>query len=213
MRLIDLSHPVRDGMPAFPGDPAPRLERVHTHAADGLQTSLLVLSPHCGTHVDVPLHFRQGEPGLEELPLDAFHGRARVIDAPTGARPGGPGGEIAAAVLHDVDLADLDFLLLRTGWDRHWRTPRYYAGWPCPGEKLIRELAGAGLKGVGLDAPSADPMDGRLAHDLFAAAGMINIENLTRLGDLPDAVFELLVLPLRLEGTEASPVRAVALLP
>ncbi len=73
-------------------------------------------------------------------------------------------------------------------------------------------LAGAGLKGVGLDSPSIDPLDARICHDLFAAAGMINVENLANLAALPAGLFDFLVLPLKLAGTEASPVRAVALI-
>jgi kynurenine formamidase len=104
----------------------------------------------------------------------------------------------------------VEFVILRTGWERHWGTPRYYADWPTVSEPLARVLAAARLKGVGLDSPSPDPLHGRAAHDLFAAAGMINIENLTNLAELPDGPFTLLVLPLKLAGTEASPVRAAA---
>ena len=71
-------------------------------------------------------------------------------------------------------------------------------------------LAAAGLKGTGLDSPSLDPFLGHAAHDICAAAGLINIENLANLGALPGRGAELFVLPLKLEGTEASPVRAFA---
>jgi arylformamidase len=209
LRLVDLSHTLTDGMTVFPGDSSPRLVRTQSHETAGFLVSNLELGAHCGTHVDIPLHFRAGERGLEALPLARFHGPARVGAAGTGDPP----GEISVAVLEGVDLSGLDFLLLRTGWERHWGTPRYYAGWPALRPELIRRLSASDLKGVGLDTPGVDPLHGRLAHDLFAAAAMINIENLAHLGDLPDGPFELLVLPLKLSGTEASPVRAVALLP
>jgi arylformamidase len=209
MHLLDLSHTLVDGMAAFPGDASPRLVRTQSHETDGAMVTVLELGAHCGTHVDVPLHFRAGERGLEALPLARFHGPARVVRADATDEP----GEIPLAVLDGVDLAGLDFLLLRTGWERHWGTPRYYDGWPSLAPGLARALSAAGLKGVGLDTPGADPLHGREAHDLFAAAAMINIENLAHLGELPDGPFELLALPLKLSGTEASPVRAVALLP
>jgi kynurenine formamidase len=79
--------------------------------------------------------------------------------------------------------------------------------------ELARFLAGAGLKGVGLDTPSLDPYGAQVAHDICAPAGMINLENLANLGALPAVGFTLFALPLKLEGTEASPVRAVALVP
>ena len=74
-------------------------------------------------------------------------------------------------------------------------------------------LAGAHLKGVGLDTPSLDSFTGSAAHDICAPAGMINLENLANLGALPSRGFTLLAMPLKLQGTEASPVRAMALVP
>jgi len=116
-------------------------------------------------------------------------------------------------VCDGVDLTNVDFVLFDTGWDRHWGTDRFYREWSYLSPELAELLAGAGLKGVGLDTPSLDHFDGQAAHDICAPAGMINIENLANLGALPDDGFTLLVLPLKLEGTEASPVRAVAIVP
>lgn len=114
-------------------------------------------------------------------------------------------------MLAGVDLAGLDFLILDTGWARFWGEDRYYRHWPFLGPDLARAVAGAGLKGVGLDTPSLDNFGGRLAHDVCAQAGMVNLENLANLRALPPGEFTLLALPLKLRGTEASPVRAAAL--
>jgi kynurenine formamidase len=121
-------------------------------------------------------------------------------------------GRIAADVLDGADLADLDFVLLRTGWERHWGTPRYYRDWPWLEPALAERLAGAGLRGVGLDSPSVDPLDEGASHERLAAGGLINVENLANLDRLPDGPFLFMAFPLRLQGAEASPVRAVALL-
>ena len=103
-------------------------------------------------------------------------------------------------------------LIIKTGWEKHWGTSRYYQDWPLISSELATLLAEAKLKGVGLDTPSTDPLGGRFVHDLFAAAGMINVENLANLAALPEAPFYLMVFPLKLAGVEASPVRAVALI-
>lgn len=209
MRIVDLSHVLRSGMAQFPGDhPPPRILRRLDHDRDGHQSSALEIGCHLGTHIDTPLHFRAGQPGLEAMPPEAFWGWAVVVDAPAGERPGPLGPEILAG----RDLDGVDFLLIRTGWSRHWGSDRYYRDWPTVGPELARRLAGLRLKGVGLDGPSLDPLHGRESHDLLAAAGLINIENLTNLEALPDSGFEFAALPLRLEGAEGSPVRAVALL-
>ena len=209
MRVIDLSHTIVAGMDQYPGDDQPlRLLTRTEHGPANHMSSALEFGCHVGTHIDTPLHFRAGEPGLDTVPLDAFWGRARMIDAPAGDQP----GPLAASSLDDLDLEHLDFLLFRTGWERYWGTPRYYQEWPYLATELARVVAQAGLKGVGLDSPSLDALGGHEAHDLCAAAGMINIENLTNLAALPDETFTLLVLPLKLAGCEASPVRAAALI-
>ena len=119
-------------------------------------------------------------------------------------------GPMGAEVLHGADLETADFVLLLTGWDRHWGKPAYYQEWPYLSEELARRLAGAKLKGVGLDTPSLDGYNRKEAHDICAAADMINIENLTGLDQLPATVTRFQALPLKLQDTEASPVRAVA---
>jgi kynurenine formamidase len=210
MKIIDLSHTIRTGMTQFPGDgPGPRVLKLYDHARHGFQYSALELSCHLGTHIDTPLHFLAGQPGLEAIDLDRFFGKARVLDLPCGDVPEG----MPPAVLGGIDLASVDFLLFRTGWERHWGTPRYYETWPFLSEALCLRLAESKLKGVGLDAPGIDSPEGRFAHDLLAAAGMINVENLANLGQLPDETFDLVVFPLKLAGAEASPVRAAAIVP
>jgi kynurenine formamidase len=209
VRLVDLSHIITSGMPQWRGDDQPlRVVRRSEHGADSHQSSALEMGCHVGTHVDAALHFRPGEPDLGALSLDAFWGRARVVR--TG--PDTPPGPLPASVIDGLDPADLDYVLFDTGWARHWGEARYYAEWPYYGEELARRLAAAGLKGTGLDTPSLDAFAASTAHDLCAAAGMVNVENLAALELLPDEAFTLFVLPLKLAGAEASPVRAAALL-
>ena len=209
MPIVDLSHTIRSGMAQYPGDQPPvRLVRKMTHAKDGLLSSALEVGCHVGTHIDAPYHFREDRPGLEEIPIEAFCGRAVVVDAPAGDVPGPIGPEI----LTGLSLGSVAFVIFRTGWERRWDTDQYYAQWPFLAPELATRLAAAKLKGLGLDTPSVDDHGERFAHDLFAAAGMVNLENLTNLDALPRHPFELMALPLKLAGTEASPVRAVALI-
>lgn len=205
MRLVDLTHVITSGMAVYPGDPTvPQIVRESSHGPDTHQSSSLRTGCHAGTHIDLPLHFRAGEPDLAAYPPERCLGRAVAVDAPAGA--------VDADAFAGLDLADVDFVLVRTGWEDRWGTPAYYDGWPYLTAAAARLLAGAGLLGVGLDSPSVDPHGVTVAHDLLAAAGMINVENLANLAALPASGFRFLALPLRLDGAEASPVRAVALL-
>jgi arylformamidase len=205
--LIDLTHTIATDMAQWPGDEQPlQIHRLSDHGPDSHMSSAIAFGCHVGTHIDLPLHFKAGEPALDALPVGACAGRARVVRADTGGAP----APLAASLLDGVDVDGLDFLVFATGWARLWGTDRYYREWPWYGEDLAERLAELGLKGTGLDTPSLDPFGGQRAHDICAAAGLINIENLTGLDRLPDAPFTLFVLPLKLAGAEASPVRAVA---
>ncbi len=208
MQVVDLSHTIVPGMAQWPGDDQPlTIHRRSEHGQGTHMSSALEMGCHVGTHIDAPLHFLAGQPGLEALPVERFCGRARLVRLPgeTAAGPLGP------EILDGHDDADTDFIIIHTGWQRFWGTEAYYREWPYLSGDLARELAGRGLKGVGLDTPSLDDFQGRSAHDICAAAGMINIENLAGLDRLPAAAFTFLAMPLKLAGTEASPVRAVAL--
>lgn len=209
MRLVDLSHTIVTDMPQWPGDDQPlRVLRLAEHGPDSCESSRLELGCHVGTHLDAPRHFRAGAAGVDTLPLARCVGPGLVL-RPTPAPEPGP---LPASLLDGVDLAGVEFVLLDTGWSRHWGRPRYYQEWPYLSAALAGRLAAAGLKGVGLDTPSLDAFDGRAAHDLFAGAGLVNLENLANLAALPARGFRVLALPLKLAATEASPIRAAALL-
>jgi len=209
MLIVDLSHTIIPGMPQWPGDDCPlRINRVSEHGPTGHQSSTFEMGCHVGTHIDAPLHFLAGEPALDQLAPDHFAGRARVVRCGDGAEA----GPLPAAILDGLDLSSLDYILFATGWSRYWGAERYYREWPWYSKELAERLAGADLRGSGLDTPSLDPHAGQAAHDICARAGMVNVENLTNLEALPTVPFTLLVLPLKLQGAEASPVRAVALL-
>lgn len=75
MEIIDVSMPLRSGMPVYPGDPEVRLERVSSSPA----VSRLDFGVHTGTHVDAPLHFIEGAAAAERLPLDVLVGQCEVV--------------------------------------------------------------------------------------------------------------------------------------
>ena len=80
MRLIDITVPVREGMPIYPGDPELAVESVKSiSAGDSSNVSRLVIGTHTGTHIDAPLHFIEGAASIDEIPLDAVVGTAIVI--------------------------------------------------------------------------------------------------------------------------------------
>jgi kynurenine formamidase len=212
MRIIDLSHPVSANMPLWPGTPAPRFDDLHTVKRDGFGERWLQLSSHTGTHLDAPSHIVEDAASLDRLPVDNFIGKGVVLDLRDSSDET---ISLDTLLASRERIAQAEFLLLHTGWSRFWGSDAYNRGYPCLSAEAAEWLAGAGLKGVGIDAPSFDIWDSESLpiHRCLLGAGLVLIENLTALDQLFDGDFLLSVLPLNIADAEACPVRAVALLP
>lgn len=214
-RLVDLSHPVEDGMPVYPGDPVVRITPATTVAEHGYNVLHVQMGSQSGTHVDAPYHFLEDRARIDELPLDLFLGPAVVVDV----RGKGPRGRIGWDDLapHAGQLVPGRLLVLHTGWDEHWGTDAYVAHPFLTGEAAKR-IVTAGVRTVAIDALSLDETvlggegaGGFAAHDAVLAAGGVIVENLCNLAALRTATPVLSVLPLRLRAADGAPVRAVAL--
>ncbi len=211
MNLFDLSHSIVPDMPQWRGDHQPlKIHRVSEHGVDSHMSSSLEIGCHVGTHLDGSLHFLADQPGLHEVPVDRFCGTALVVDATASGSDKSHPLAMGVELVQGSDLKSVDFVLFYTGWDRFWGQDNYYRHWPRLDAQLAGLLAESGLKGVGLDTPSLDGFNDSVAHDVCAAAAMVNIGNLTGLAPLVGSVVQFMALPLKLYQTEASPVRAVA---
>ncbi len=212
IQIIDLSWPVRSGMPMFPGDPPVSLTPMGRLETDGYASHLASLPAHSGTHVDAPAYVLEDGAALADLPLCRFAGAGVVLDV-----RGRDGLAVTAADIlpHLVWLRAQQpaFALLLTGDGARFGDPGYYTQGAhlTPGAALL--LAGQGLSGVGLDAGSADPLEahGLPAHRALLSAGLVIVENLRGLEQLPPAGFVFVCLPVL--GADGSPVRAAAMLP
>jgi arylformamidase len=164
---------------------------------------------HTGTHLDAPAHILNDGSTLEKLPIDAFVGQAAVIDV------SGVTDRIEkSGLLHAADdIAELDFVILRTGWESRWGDESYFSGFPTLSPDAAHWLTGWGLKGIGFDCISADPAETEDfdIHKIILGAGIIIIENLRGLDALPDATFRFAAFPLKLKDGDGSPVRAVGM--
>lgn len=211
MRIIDLSHLLAETMPVFPGDAAPRIAEASTIDEHGFAAKTLRLGTHTGTHVDAPAHFLAGGAPLDRLPAARFAGPGCLVDV---SRLAGPRIEIADLEGERDRIAAAEFVLLFSDWAKRWGSPAYFSGHPALSEKAARWLAGFKLKGVGVDAPSADVMDAArpAVHRIFLSRGIVIIENLTGLRALRGRAFLFACLPLNIAGGDGSPVRAVAIL-
>jgi kynurenine formamidase len=212
VRVVDLTASLNEQTPCYPGDP--RFSKLwHTHFADsGFCVSKLQLGAHAGTHVDAPLHLLGNRsPGVMEMPLQRFMGEAIALD-----RPKKPGEDLTVDDLAGAEIIPGDIVLIRTGWDKRAGSPAFFEDeWPGLQPALVEDLIRRGAKAVGGDIASIDSpaalAAGAPAHMIAARAGMPVFEALVNLDQVMEKRFYFFGLPLKLEGCEASPIRAVAL--
>jgi arylformamidase len=198
---IDISMTVRNGMPHWPGDPAPRLERVmDLRRGDPCTLTVLTVSAHTGTHVDAPAHYLRGGRSVAEMDLAALVGPARVLEIADAAAV-----TAAELALHRVRRGER--LLLKTRNSLIDSARRLTRDYVALAPDAARWLAERGVVAVGTDALSIDPPGGDEAHRTLLAAGIWIIEGL-RLAGVPAGRYELLCLPLRL-AAEGAPARAL----
>ena len=199
----DISVLVHAGTPEWPGD-TPYSCRWTWDMAQGasVQVSAITLSPHVGTHADAPLHVRPGAAGAGALPLEAFAGPARVLTV------SGLPGDVEADDLLPRVPAGTERLLLRTGLTI--ADGRFPDDWPALTAACAAVLVARGLRLLGVDCPSVDRRASTTlaTHHALFDGGAAVLENLD-LRDVPDGEYELVAYPLKLEGLDAAPVRAV----
>ncbi len=206
-QLIDLSHPLRTGMPVFPQDPEVVFEPAGALAP--WQVTRLGFGTHSGTHIDAATHFVPGGTTIDAYPLERFVLPSFVVRVDAGE-----GAVIEWSTLSCALPADLSghAVLLHTGWDRFWGEPAAvrhpYLSAAAAGGLVER---GAGL--VGTDALNVDATEGGTthAHATLLGADVLIVENLTGLEALePGRPYTCAFVPLRIEGADGSPIRAFA---
>lgn len=202
MRLYDVSPPIRPGIPVWPGDTPYRAESAWAIARGAsVNVAAITTTPHLGAHADAPFHVEDGAATVDRLPLEPFLGPCRVVAVP-------PEPLIRPEHLGEINLADPPRLLLKTGSVQP--SDVFPERFSALSPELARALGEAGALLVGLDTPSVDPFDSKdlPAHHALVAGGVVNLEGLA-LAEVPPGLYELIALPLRLVGLDASPVRAV----
>lgn len=202
-KLWDISPPVEALSPVFPGD-TPYQQTWTAQIAPGcpVNVSAITLSPHTGAHADAPLHYDPQGAAVGALDLAPFLGSCRVIHA----LDAGPLVRMAHLehALHKLPPR----VLVRTC--QRFPLQHFDAGLTAFEPDTLTALADLGVRLIGTDSASVDPADSKTlpSHQILRTRGLRVLENLW-LDDVPEGDYELIALPLRLMGADASPVRAV----
>lgn len=211
MKVIDLTHTIKEDMPVFPGTDTPKLIPANSYEKDGFKETLLKMYTHTGTHIDPPAHLYATRTTLDQFPASQFIGKALVIDCCNLKE--GESITMKHISKYGNKVKNADFLLFNLGWDKLWGTDAYFGNYPCIDEELLDYIISGNYKGIGFDVIGLDPIDdvNLTRHkQLFANTDIINIENLKNLELCGDDIFWFSCFPLKLENCDGSPIRAVA---
>jgi arylformamidase len=202
---IDVSVTVRDGMPHWPDNPPIVMQRamelIRGHACN---LSHVAMGVHTGTHIDAPVHFIHQAAGVDEMPLAATMGPARVIEI-TDQR------EITADELRGHSLQAGERVLFRTSNSpRCWQADRFVEDFVYISEQAAEHLAGIRVRTVGVDYLSVGGYhaDGAKIHRILLSAGIWIIEGLD-LSAVGAGRYEMICLPVKLHGSDGAPARAL----
>jgi arylformamidase len=202
MAIYDISPPITEKLRVWPGDTPPRREvLLDIQRGDSVTLSTLHATVHLGAHADAPSHYGAEAPAIDARSLDYYLGPCQVVRV---AARRGPciGPEAIAAPISARRV------LLDTGTNPD--PEQFPEDFAALAPELVTWLSRQDVCLVGLDTPSVDPCSSKElpAHKAFLRHNMAILEGLL-LKDVPEGLYELIALPLRLVGFDASPVRAV----
>jgi kynurenine formamidase len=223
-KIIDLTHPIQENMPHWPGDPGTAIKRAATVALDGYNLNALTIGEHSGTHCGAPRHFNDAGQTIDKIVPDHFVAAGIVVDL----RGKTASNRDYLLTAKDINAWEEKFglikrrsvVLIQTGWSQFWSIPTQYFGnikntMHFPGvsleaAKLLanqREIVGLGIDTAGLDGGQSTDF---ATNRYLADHGVYHLENLN-LVRLDLSHFILVVAPLPIQNGSGSPCRVFAL--
>ncbi len=203
MEIYDISQTLREGIAVWPGDPELRRRAVlRIREGESSNVSAFEMGTHTGTHIDAPLHLDDSGTDAANVPLQCFIGPVRVFAVAAGEC-------IRSAELSTLDWHGVERALFKTpngGASAESFNPSFVYLAEDAAEFLIKK----NILLVGTDAPSVDSFASQdlPVHRMLLGNGVAILEN-AQLGRVPPGDYELSCLPLKLEGLDGSPVRAI----
>ncbi len=217
MKYLDLTYPMEEGMLSvpLPHHPPFRAEQMGAVPTHGSMTHKVSFGTHLGTHMDSPAHMFEGaHPTIDEIPLSVVIGKAKLLRIPKEE----DGLITAGDVLETgVKLEKGDRILVCTGNSVRWGTDRFFTHSPVFSEDAGKLFAEKEIALLGMDLPSPDrggvPLGDpkrNVVHKTLLGKGIIIVECLANLDEIPVREPEVILLPLRTKGLDGCPIRAVA---
>lgn len=200
--IYDISPPITTSLAVWPGD-TPLTREIICDMKDGANITLSTLrsTVHIGAHADGPNHYGVEGESIDQRSLELYLGKCQVIHVTVDRNTRMVPDDLRADVVAER-------VLLAT--DTYPDPNNFSEDFAAMSPELIDHLHAKGVKLIGIDTPSVDLFSSKdlLAHQKFLANDMAILEGLV-LKNVPEGVYELIALPLKLVGFDASPVRAV----
>jgi len=202
MTLYDISPPITDSLKVWPGDTPPTREVLcDMNSGHNLTLSTLRATVHLGAHADAPSHYGRDARTIDQQDLDIYLGPCRII--PVNVHPG-------RRISPDDITTPIDAQRVLFATGTYPDPCDFREDFAALSPDLVNWLHERGVRLIGIDTPSVDLFDSKdlpahnacLRHDLAILEGLV-------LHHVPAGLYELIALPLRLAGFDASPVRAV----
>jgi len=205
-KIYDVSVPIRDGGLIYPGNPAIHIALQQAVALGaGANVSFVNFGSHTGTHVDAAKHFfDEGRP-VDQIPLERLIGPARLIEV------GNDVQAVGRAELESKNLDGVTRVLLKTRNSTYLtQDPTFHPDYTYLAPDGAEYLVSLGVQVVGIDYLSIEQFHSghHMTHRTLLEHDVVIIEGL-QLDTVPAGTYDLICLPLRLEGCDGAPARAV----
>ncbi len=204
-RIYDVSAPVRHAGLIYPGNPEIVIEAQQAISAGaGANVSRISFGSHTGTHVDAAHHFIDGGQTVDEIPLERLVGPAILIDV------GESLASVGAETLAGHDIGSHTRVLIRTRNSAFPDNPDFVRDYTFLAPDGAQYLADKGVVLVGIDYLSIEQFRSghHMTHKILLGKNIVIVEGLALAGP-PEGVYDFCCLPLRLEGLDGSPARAI----
>jgi kynurenine formamidase len=234
--VVDLSHPYDEDTIYWPTAEGFKLSVDFEGTTDKgyyYTANTFCSAEHGGTHIDAPIHFAEGRPSVDQIPLERLMGRAVLIDVSESCADNPDCLVTADDIGHweaeNGAVPEGAIVLLRTGFARFWPDRVRYMGTDERGPEAVPKLhfpgldpdaarwlvANRSINAIGLDTPSIDYGQSTHfeSHQVLFAADIPAFENLTNLDQLPETGFLVIALPMKIAGGSGGPLRIVAIVP
>jgi arylformamidase len=204
-RIYDVSVPIRSGGLVYPGNPEIEvtLQQAVAKGASA-NVSTITFGSHTGTHADAARHFFDDGQPVDKIPLDRLIGPARLVEFVDGVRA------IGAPELKLMDLQGQTRVLLKTRNSPLVSQYEFVKDYTYLAPDGAEYLAGLGVQLVGIDYLSIEQFHSghHKTHRTLLDKSIVILEGLD-FSEVPAGDYQLICLPLRIEGCDGAPARAV----